>query len=224
MSYSKYAMSASIGLILVIAAQVAHADATRTTAPAHLGVKAGVGVVTWGGADADNDFLSTDGKLGLSLAGFVNLGIDELVSLDWKPWRLMLQSEVLYTTKGAGIEIDTARGAYRLSYLEVTMLPRFEYAVPGKKFSPYALVGPSIGLLLSGEIENSQGDVTDIKDDFTSTDLGLVLGIGADVPISVYGLLVLELRAELGLTSIDGQGGGDDVKNRAYLLMVGYQY
>lgn len=217
-------MSANIGLILLIAAQVAHADTTETAVPAHFGAKVGVGVVTWGGADADDDFLSTDGKLGLSLAGFANLEIDELVSLDWKPWRLMLQSEMLYATKGAGIEIGTARGAYNLSYLEIAVLPRVEYAVSGKKFSPYALLGPAIGFLLSGEIKNSQGNVTDIKDDFTSTDFGLVLGLGADVPISAYATLVFELRADLGLTSIDGQGDGDDIKNRAYSLMVGYQY
>jgi Outer membrane protein beta-barrel domain len=144
------------------------------------------------------------------------------LSLDIQPLRLEVSPEILYASRGAGIEIGALTGSYDLSYLAVAVLPRIAYSLGG--VTPYLVVGPELAFLLSGEIVNSMGNVTDIEDNFTSTDFGLVIGLGADVPISSQGALVFELRATLGLVSIDGQGDGDDIKNRGLLFMLGYQY
>lgn len=192
------------------------------TPPVHVGGKIGLGLVAWGGEDASNDFLTTTSKLGFSVAAFARLNINELLPLGRGRLNLAIHPEVIYATRGAGIEIGDAMGSYDLSYLAVALLPRIGYSLD--RLAPYVVVGPELGFLLSGEIVNSMGNATDIKDDFKSTDLGLVVGLGTDFLMSARGALVLELRANLGLVSIDGQGDGDDIKNRGLSFMLGYQY
>lgn len=212
-------------LVLLAASQTVWAQPpqvdSRVVQP---GGKIGLGIVTWGGADADDDFLSTVEKIGFSVGAFAKIGLNALFKLDTGPVALLIQPELSYVAKGAGIEIDGEDvGEFRSSYVAVALLPRVEYAL-ATRVTPYVVLGPALGLMLNAELENRIGMVTNIEDNFTSTDFGLVLGLGADVPISAYGTLVFELRADVGLTSIDGQGDGDDIKNRAYSLMVGYQY
>ena len=201
----------------------ARAEAPRGGGGAfHVGGRLGLGLVAWGGDGASDETFMTTSKLGFSVGAFARLDLDELLSLDMRPLSLAVSPEILYATRGAGIEIGTLTGSYDLSYLAVAVLPRIGYSLGG--VAPYLVVGPELGFLLTGEIVNSMGNVTDIKNDFKSTDIGLVVGLGADVPISSHGALVFELRATLGLVSIDGQGDGDDIKNRGLLFMLGYQY
>jgi hypothetical protein len=77
--------------------------------------------------------------------------------------------------------------------------------------------------LHQAELRNRFGN-TDIKDDFKSTDLGLILGVGAMYSLPPVGSLGLELRADLGLVSIDGQGDGDEIRNAALSLLLVYLY
>ena len=65
---------------------------------------------------------------------------------------------------------------------------------------------------------------SDIKDNLKSTDFGLVLGVGMMFEVPPYGALGLELRADLGLVSIDGQGDGDEIRNAALTLLLAYLY
>lgn len=225
MRVKKYTVASLLLVFMVAAGGPAGAEPARgALGPVRLGGKLGPGIVTWAGADADGDFLDTVGKLGFSASAFANIGVSALFGMDTGPVVLSIQPELSYAAKGAGIEIDGGdAGVFRSSHLSLALLPRVAYAVT-PRLIPYMVIGPALGLLLDAEIENRLGTVTNIEDDFTSTDLGLMIGLGADVPIAAYGSLVFELRADLGLTSIDGQGDGDDIKNRAYSFMVGYQY
>jgi hypothetical protein len=210
-------------LCLLLMSFAARAETPRAKNGAfHVGGRLGLGLVAWGGDDASDETFTTTSKLGFSVGAFAKLDLDELLSLGIRPLSIEVSPEVLYATRGAGIEIGALTGSYDLSYLAVAVLPRIGYSLD--RVAPYLVVGPELGFLLTGEIVNSMGNVTDIEEDFTSTDFGLVIGLGADVPLSSRGALVFELRATLGLVSIDGQGDGDDIKNRGLLLMLGYQY
>jgi hypothetical protein len=212
----------SILLMLLVPYPVSAEPPQKEMRSIQVGGKLGLGLVAWGGDDASDETFTTTSKLGFSVGAFARLDLDELLSLDIQPLSLDVSPEVLYATRGAGIELGTLTGSYDLSYLTLAVLPRIGYSLG--RVAPYLVVGPELGFLLTGEIVNSMGNVTDIKDNFTSTDFGLVIGLGADVPISSRGALVFELRGTLGLVSIDGQGDGDDVKNRGLLFMLGYQY
>ena len=208
---------------LLLMSFTARAEAPRAgDGTFHIGGRLGLGLVAWGGKDASDETFTTTSKLGFSVGAFAKLDLDELLSLGVRPMRIELSPEILYATRGAGIEIGTLTGSYDLSYLAVAVLPRIGYSLD--RVAPYVVIGPELGFLLTGKIVNSMGNVTDIKDDFASTDFGLVIGLGADVPLSSHGALVFELRGTLGLVSIDGQGDGDDIKNRGLLFMLGYQY
>ncbi len=204
----------------------AHADKIqREDAFLRFGFIAGGGFVDWVGDDADGRL---PGERAVSKPGFIAgltaaLYLSELVSHGVSPFRLALQPEVLYSTKGAGIQREGEnRGSFYLSYLQAGLLVRAEYSTGGK-VTPYFLLGPELGFLQQAELQNRFGD-TEIKNDFKSTDLGLILGLGTMYSLPPWGAVGLELRGDLGLVSIDGQGDGDEIRNAALTLLLVYLY
>jgi opacity protein-like surface antigen len=219
-----YRWSFSLGaVLLVIAPFIAGAESPRESgALFRAGAKLGPGLVTWSGDDANSEAFTTAAKSGYSIAAFASVDVSRLVALDGKPLKLGVQPEISYAARGANFDIGVVQGSYDVRYLAVAVVPRLSYSAGW--LAPYVLAGPELGFLLRGDIVDGAGNVTDISDDFTSTDLGLVLGLGADIPMASRGALVLELRATLSLRSIDGQGDGDDIKNQGVFFMLGYCY
>jgi opacity protein-like surface antigen len=186
----------------------------------------GGGLVDWVGKDANVSLpeFESVAKPGFAAGLFASLDAGRLLALDIKPFHLALQPEFGYATRGAGIERDgDDRGSYNLSYLQTRLLLRVGYAT-SRTTTPYLILGPELSFLRRGEIENSTGDTTNIEDDLKSTDFGLILGLGALYELPPYGSLGLELRGDLGLVSIDGQGDGDEIRNAALSLLLVYLY
>lgn len=207
--------------LLVVAPCMASAEPSDEKGPLfRAGAKLGPGLVTWNGDDANRQAFTTGGEFGYSVVAFASVDLSRLVALDGKPLKLGGQPEISYSARGASFDIGVVQGSYDVRYLAVALAPRLSYSAG--RLAPYVLAGPELGFLLRGDIVDGAGNVTDISDDFTSTDLGLILGLGADVPVSSRGALVLELRATQGLRSIDGQGDGDDIKNQGFFFMLGY--
>lgn len=222
MLYHQWAFVLSATLF-AIAPCMASAESPPERAPLfHAGAKLGPGLVTWSGNDANSESFTTASKFGYSVAAFASVDLSQWVALDDKPLKLGVQPEISYAARGANFDIGVVQGSYDVRYLAVALAPRLSYSAG--RLAPYVLAGPELGFLLGGDIVDGAGNVTDISDDFTSTDLGLVLGLGADVPVSSRGAFVLELRATLSLRSIDGQGDGDDIKNQGFFFMLGYSY
>lgn len=210
-------------VLFVIAPCIASAEPPREEVTLfRAGAKIGPGLVTWSGDDANSEAFATTGEFGYLVAAFASVDLRRLVALDGKALKLGVQPEISYAARGASFDIGVVQGSYDVRYLAVALAPRLSYSAGW--LAPYVLAGPELGFLLRGDIVDGAGNVTDISDDFTSTDLGLVLGLGADVPASSRGALVLELRATLSLRSIDGQGDGDDIKNQGFFFMLGYCY
>jgi Outer membrane protein beta-barrel domain len=187
----------------------------------------GGGFADWMGKDADG---MTQGETAVAKPAFfagllVTVDAGRLMSLDSKPFRLLLQPELVYAAKGTNFERNGEyRGVYvSVPYLQTGLLLRAEYSVNGRA-TPYLVLGPEMGFLLAAEFENGLGDTIDISDNLKSTDLGLVMGLGAMYSLPPWGALGLELRADLGLVSIDGQGDGDEIRNAALTLLLAYLY
>ncbi|MFT4738230.1 MAG: hypothetical protein ACJAZM_002016 [Cyclobacteriaceae bacterium] len=96
------------------------------------------------------------------------------------------------------------------------------------KFSPVPVlnvqVGPQFGMLLSA---NQVGDIAgnaasfDIEDELASTDIGLNLGVGADLP---FGLQV-SARYVIGLSDVNKESPADiKVNNSMIQLSIGYAF
>jgi Outer membrane protein beta-barrel domain len=153
------------------------------------------------------------------------LDLSRSFALDLEPLHLVAQPELVYAIKGFRIERD---GEYRgasssLTYLQAGLLLRAEYDMT-RRVRPYLVLGPELGFLLSAKFDNGLGSISDSKDDLKSTDFGLILGLGAMYSLPPWGALGLELRADLGLVSIDGQGDGDEIRNAALTLLLAYLY
>jgi hypothetical protein len=207
----------------------AHADESQREGGAvfRFGAFLGGSLVDWAGADVDGE---VPGEVTVAKPGFhtglvMTVALDTLLSLDFEPVRLLAQPELAYAAKGTGYERDGVEGTYSvdLRYLQAGFLLRGEYS-PAGSLAPYVVLGPELGFLRSAEFNNRFGMTADIRDNLKSTDLGLVLGLGAMYALPPWGSLGLELRADLGLVSIDGQGDGDEIRNAALTLLLAYLY
>ncbi len=129
-------------------------------------------------------------------------GIGALLALDiGKQYSLQIQP--MYLVKGGTAVPDPGDPEYGFSasYLEVPLLLQKSF---GSKFRPYLLAGPTIGFLLSSEVEvelNGTLFTADLKDVSEKIDLGLSLGAGMSYPVSNF-TFFLEARYTLGVKDI----------------------
>ncbi len=221
------ARSIAIISLCICSLQPAHAEEHKSSrAVFRFGGLLGGGLVDWAGKDADGMVVGERAvaKSGFSAGLLANLDASRLFSLDTDPILLALRLELVYATKGTEFKRDGVDGNFvDLAYLEAGFLLRAEYSGAGK-VAPYVLLGPALGLLHLAEYNNRFGMTSDIKDNLKSTDLGLILGLGTMYSLPPWGSVGLELRGDLGLVSIDGQGDGDEIRNAALTLLLVYLY
>jgi opacity protein-like surface antigen len=186
----------------------------------------GGGFADWIGKDADGMLPGEEAVPKPAIAAGVMAALDtgRLLGLGIEPFRLMVQPELVYATKGTRLERNGEyRGSqFNTAYLQAGLLLRFEYAV-AERATPYIVLGPELGFLRSAEYHNSLGDTSNAKEDFKSTDVGLILGLGTMFEMPPYGALGLELRADLGLVSIDGRYA-NEIRNATLTLLLVYLY
>lgn len=115
------------------------------------------------------------------------------------------QPEFVYSQQGAtgnpsGGSLVSAIEKYKLNYLNVPLL--LKYHLP---FGFFAETGPQVGLLLSAKTDETlvggvnTGKYFHDKDQYKSTDIGWVLGVGYLSPID----LGFDVRYNLSLSSIN---------------------
>jgi hypothetical protein len=75
--------------------------------------------------------------------------------------------------------------------------------------------GPQFGVLLSAKAED-----VDIKDELESSDLGVAVGAGLDLPMG----LTASARYVFGLKDIEASSSGIEATNNVFQLSVGYKF
>ena len=152
-----------------------------------------------------------------------------------------LQAEPIFLKKG-GVkeqhELDPKLTLFQ-NFIEIPLLLNFNY---GEISKIHLLAGPTIGFLLSSEMEVPLGDVVfeaDLMDLTEKIDFGLCLGVGFSTEVSP-GTLFAEIKYTLGLTNLAKTGtftakagrlevkGAFDAeeswyKSRGIQLFVGYK-
>jgi len=145
--------------------------ATAQAQTVHFGLKFGVGLSRFVGADVpDNSLIGTFRKFGINAGGLAEISFTE----HWS-----VQPELLYTVKGSK-QILSSPGSdqvlqQQLRYADVPLLVKF------KTHHVFVEAGPQIGLLLSAVETYEQGassSDTANKDLFRTADPGYVLGLG----------------------------------------------
>ncbi len=116
----------------------------------------------------------------------------------------------------------------KLDYLEIPVLLKI---MPGTQGSvkPYLFAGPAVSIKVSSKVKaefEGESEEEPIEEEvLKGTDFGLVIGAGADFGLGAPGMgkLTVDIRYSLGLSTIS-EFEGDDVKNGAFSLMVGFSF
>jgi hypothetical protein len=179
-------------------------DATTTTSTddynshARFGVRGGVVIArqTFENGDLDDNAKS---KFGADLAIMFNLPIGDGV--------FMLQPELHWMQKGSVIDDINSNEEITnsLNYIELPVLLRLNFGESAKIF---AIGGPSVGYLLSGQTGDDDID----REDFEDLEYGLHLGLGVGI-----GAFEIDVRYMAGLSDISAVDGDlSEVRNSAF--------
>ena len=87
-----------------------------------------------------------------------------------------VQPEILFSGQG----YKQNGGTLALNYITVPVLVRYNFT---ELFSVHA--GPQIGVLMSAKAKADGGDDEDMKDMMKSTDIGVAIGVGIDLPMGL---------------------------------------
>ena len=188
--------------ITVIALTAGTAQAQTTS----FGLKAGI-------TDANMKFsgsgvnISLTSKIGFYAGAFADIGVSENFSV---------QPELFYSALGAkqkGTDGDPD-ATLNLGYINLPVLAKY------KKDGFSAFLGPQIGYLLSAK-SKSGGSSEDDKDQFKSTEISGVIGVGYTLTSG----LGFDARYQLGLSDISKNSGGEGtVKNSAFMIGIHYVF
>lgn len=151
--------------------------------------------------------LSMTSKIGFYAGAMADIGISENFSV---------QPELLYEALGAKAKSSDpdfgGDGSINLGYINLPILLKYK----NEGFS--AFVGPQIGYLLSAK-SKSDGETTDEKDSFKSTEVSGVIGAGYTLT-NGFGF---DARYQMGLSNISKESGEDaTVKNNAFMVGIHY--
>lgn len=151
-----------------------------------------------------------------SRTGFaVGLGIERAAG-----GGLTFAPELLYVMKGANEE--GGDGYYKLSYLEVPLLFRYNFASGGSA-APYLTAGPAVSFLASctvGDDDDSEScdDAFGPDNGYKSIDYGIMFGAG--VKFNRFGI---SARYNMGLANITEEDCCTE-KNKALMVLGSYAF
>jgi hypothetical protein len=201
-------------LLLVGSALLAAPKASRAEVK-NLGIKAGMSITNvFGGSIFEQKF-----RTGFCGGLFLTYGITSVFSI---------QPEVLFVMKGSkhggGIGPASYTETLSLEYAEIPVLARFRLPL-AKSFGVYLFTGPAPAFSIRQRVYTKlqSGDTEEeALDNVKGFDLGFVAGAGFEFPVN-GGTVILDLRYTFGLTSIS-RGAGDEIRNGAACLMVGFEF
>ena len=183
--------------------------------PISVGPKLGVNLSDFSGDVEEAIDSGSDMKAGFCGGAFLAWAIS-----DW----FTFQPEFLYSQKGA--DAEGYDGTIRLNYIEFPLLAMLTIPMEGR-FTPNVFVGPSIAFNIKAEA-SSGGVSLDIKDEISSTDIGIVFGAGVKVAEIGPGAITADIRYTMGLTNFLDSELADlfdvSAKNRVFCFMVGYAF
>lgn len=170
---------------------------------------------------------TTDNSIhaGAIVGAVVELGVFPLGALSIQPHFVQKGTtmEEPYTVFGTSVKYS---GPTTLNYIEVPLLLKFSLsALP---LSPYVIVGPNFGFLLSATadslVASGQTSSSDIKNNIASTDIAVDVGAGVEIPLLPLTSLTADLRYSLGLSNNNSASGTistNQIHTRDVKIIVG---
>lgn len=196
-----------------------------------VGVHGGLNFATWGGNDAQA-ITDGDASIGAPEATTrMNAGVFAVIG--HPDGMFAFQPEILYTQKGTkqqgsfdffGQKFNLVATA-QVDYIEAPMLARLNLS-PGSTAitKAYLVAGPALAFRVNtsavAELNGTEVSSSEVDDSqMNAIDLGAVIGAGLDIQFP-FATLVVDLRYNLGLTTMDKDGNAD-IKNRVLSVNIG---
>ncbi|MEN8228808.1 MAG: porin family protein [Bacteroidota bacterium] len=150
------------------------------------------------------------GRLGFGIGAVVDRQLTDQIDLHAEP---------MFLQKGGKIDASIGTIVFKVHYLEIPLMFRYAFEY-NNSLLPYAMAGPSIGLLSSAKSELKDGGEQDEKEATRGFDFGVGVGGGVKLPMGNKTFFA-ETRYLLGLININTEGGESTVKNRGLQIVGG---
>lgn len=180
------------------------------------GIKAGGNIANLTGADAQDIEGTLKTKVGFMGGVFLALNFGSVVTI---------QTEVLYTMKGATFEYTELEDTYTEKlygdYIEIPLLLKLRIPTPG--IQPFIFAGPSVGFKLREKMTINGEDIPLEDKLLKNNDYGAIFGAG----LNIGKHFMLDVRYSLGLQKvIDIAEGSEpvDVKNGVWGATIGIAF
>jgi hypothetical protein len=172
------------------------------------GIKAGGNMAKPTGADADDLEGTLKTKVGFVGGIFIAFNLSNSLSI---------QTEVLYTMKGATYEYtdidETVEETLYGDYLEIPLLLKLKFLSGG--IQPFIFAGPYVGFKLSEKLEGEDEDI------LKNNDYGAIFGGGLQLGSKFH----VDVRYSMGLEKIIDSGVDEiDFKNGVWSATVGFAF
>ncbi len=146
-----------------------------------------------------------------------------------------LRTDIIYTKRGINLKWSDIRYTIDAQYIDIRLPLQYNLHPISWKASPYLYIGPSLDVAYSGKItyKSSLTPKTSValnKNNFNTYDIGILGGIGIDIPIQIGTLLACQLSFEVGVdiglinTFSDDELEGDaPVANPEFANIMNYE-
>lgn len=169
--------------------------------------------------------ITKSSRTGFKFGGVLEVGFASMFAL---------QIEPMYAQGGSvldNVPFGFANGkvTFKISYIEIPILFKVKIPVAGS-ITPYAFVGPNLGLVLSSkELDEGggQSQETDMKDMTSSINFALDFGAGAGFKIVPLTTIILDVRYSLGLSNMlndkgkQSWGANQTIKTTGFQIVAG---
>ena len=200
--------------VLLIAAFAGLATLPQLAAAGvQFGIKAGGNMAKPTGADARDPLATLQSRVGFMGGIFLSVDLSRVLSI---------QSEVLYTMKGATYiaNDDTYTDKLYADYIEVPMLLKLR--IPTPVVQPFIFGGPTVGFKLQEKLMSNGEEIPLTEALFKNNDYGAIFGAGLNLGRN----LMLDVRYSLGLQRVLAVFGGaqPDYKNGVWSATIGIAF
>jgi hypothetical protein len=177
------------------------------------GIKAGANMAKPTGADAANLAETLKTKVGFVGGIFLAFNLSK---------SLTIQTEVLYTMKGASLEEtdvdETIEGKLYGDYLEIPLLLKLKLGSGG--IQPFLLAGAYAGFKLSEKLTVMGEEIPMEEALLKNNDYGAIFGGGLQLGHGFH----VDVRYSLGLATVAEGIDNPDVKNGVWSATVGFAF
>ena len=179
--------------------------------PMRVGIIGGYNMASFWGDDAED----VDSRSGFDIGGLIQIPMGDMITI---------QPEVHYSQRGASADEGAFEVEYELDYIHVPIL--FKAGLPlAEGFDFDFQFGPSLAFNMGCQLSSGdeEADCEEAEIEVKGFDYGIIAG-GSLAWAAGPGDLLVDVRYDLGLTSIIDQEDAPDVKNSALQFLVGYAF